>query len=412
MDTEIFQKMGKIWYIPTCGGLLKNRRTSKGIMLIALSALMGILTAMEDPAAENKECTRLQYRSKYEEVIRASMDLDQWSYLAFPSVLRVNSSTVLISYKRGRSHASDPGALLEMMRYDVQSGSIVETNIIGSREDLIFQMGEWVKFPNGDIANYVDVQKIVPTPNYRNNHRSGIYFARSQDGGKSFSPMQKMGPVGGVEYGYAFEDVTVGSRVYMLVMTFPELVGKIGEKGWRYGKVHVIMSEDNGETWSHVRDLSKEFGDIDINESSFVQIGDRFLVTTRGYDRQQRLHLATEKFEVIRQVNLTENYSCVIDLIGRPRLFKRDGEVYLLGRNYTEPTSLALYKVDPETLQILTYIVLDQRPGDAYYAEPFFLEKNGKTFFNTITYIKAISNNPDIVRLEFPWEQISGTSVP
>jgi hypothetical protein len=179
-------------------------------------------------------------------------------------------------------------------------------------------------------------------------------------------------------------------------------------EGWKYGKVHVIKSNDNGETWSYVRNLSEEFGDIDINESSFIHFGNEFLVTTRGYDGQQRLHLTNEEFEVIRQVNLTEEYTCVQGVIGRPRLFNRDGSVYLLGRDYTEPFRLNLYKIEPETMQLQSYVVLDQRPGDAYYAEVFFIEKKGKTFFNTITYVKAVSDMPDIVRLEFPWEEING----
>jgi len=383
----------------------------RAIGLLSLSVLTTTLAATGAPAAEEEEPARLEYSSKRREVLRASKDLDHRPYLAFPSVLRLDPTTVLISYKRGRAHGGDPGAQLEMMRYDVPSGRVVETKIIGGRDDLIFQMGEWVKFPNGDVANYVDVQKIVPSPNYRNNHRTGIYFTRSRDGGKSFSPMRKMGPVDGVEYGYAFEDVTVGSRVFMLVMTFPELVGKIGEEAWQYGKVHAIVSDDNGETWSHVHNLSEEFGSIDINESSFVRVGDRFLVTTRGYHGMERLHLTTADFKLIRQVNLTKAYSCVKGVIGRPRLFARDGAIYLHGRNYTDPMSLALYKVNPGTLQLQTYVVLDQGPGDGYYAEPFFVDKDGKTVFNTITYKKAASGKPDILRLEFPWEQISGISI-
>ncbi len=380
------------------------------LMFVVMLVLCTTTNAGEGITEEEKECKQIHYRTKYEKVLRASMDLDQWSYLAFPSVLQIDSSTVLISYKRGETHGGDPGAKLEMMRYDALAEKIIETRIIGDIEGLIFQMGEWVKFPNGDIGNYVDVQKIVPTTDYRKNHRTGIYFCRSEDGGINFSSMQKMDAVDGVEYGYAFEDVIVGSKVYMLVMTFPELAGKIGEEGWKYGKVHVIMSGDNGKSWKFVRDLSKEFGNIDINESSFIQYGNGFIVTTRGYDGQERLHLTNDKFEVIQQVNLTEKYSCIQRLIGRPRLFTRDGATYLLGRDYTDPLRLSLYKFDPETLCIESFVVLDQRPGDSYYAEVFFIEKQGKTYFNTITYVMSVSTLPDIVRLEFPWDEISGIS--
>ncbi len=350
------------------------------ILLILLVVFPGTVSATHHSNKKKEECVQLKYRTKYEKVLRASEDLDQWSYLAFPSVLHITPSTILISYKRGQAHGGDPGAKLEIMRYDIINEKEIETRIIGDIDELIFQMGEWVKFPNDDIVNYVDVQKIVPTPGYRKNHRTGVYYSRSQDGGKNFDPMRKMQSVNGIEYGYVFEDIVVGPQVYMLVMTFPELVGEIGEDGWKYGKVHVIVSNDNGKSWEFVRDLSGEFGEIDINESSFIQYGEGFIVTTRGYDGQQRMHLTNNKFEVIRQVNLTEKYDCIQNIIGRLRLFKKDGAMYLLGRDYTTPFSLNLYKFDPETLQLHTYAVLDQRPGDAYYAEIFFTEKMVKHF--------------------------------
>jgi len=378
------------------------------VMSIILIILPNTLTAMENLSEKDKECIQLKYRTKYEKVLKASEDLDRWSYLAFPSVLQINPSTVLISYKRGEAHGGDPGAKLEIMKYDVIKEKELETKIIGDIDGLIFQMGEWVKFPNGDIVNYVDMQKIVPTPNYRNNHRIGIYYSRSQDNGESFEVMKKMGPVNGIEYGYVFEDIIVGSQVYMLVMTFPELLGKIGKEGWKYGEVHVIKSNNNGKSWEFVRNLSFEFGEIDINESSFTKYGDGFIVTTRGYDGQQWIFHTDNNFKLVKQVNLTENYNCVQSIIGRPRLFLKDGAMYLLGRDYTNPYSLNLYKIDPKTLHLETYVTLDQRPGDAYYAEVFFTKKNGKTFFNTITYVKSVSDLPDIVRLEFPWEEING----
>ena len=90
--------------------------------------------------------------------------------------------------------------------------------------------------------------------------------------------------------------------------------------------------------------------------------GDRFLVTTRGYHGVERLHLTTADFELIKQVNLTKAYSCIKGVIGRPRLFARDGAIYLHGRDYTNPMSLALYKVDPGTLQERTETSFSQLP--------------------------------------------------
>lgn len=385
-----------------------NTFANKTAVLVFFIAFSCMANAKQNPNENKEGCIQLKYRTKCEKVLKASEDLEQWSYLAFPSVLQIAPSTVLISYKRGKAHGGDSGAKLEVIKYDVIKEKELYTKIIGDIDGLIFQMGEWVKFPNGDIVNYVDVQKIVPTSNYRNNHRTGVYYSRSLDNGESFEPMKKMEPVNGIEYGYVFEDITVGSHVYMLVMTFPELLGKIGEEGWKYGKVHVIKSGDNGKSWEFVRDLSMEFGGIDINESSFVKYGEGFIVTTRGYDGQQRVFQTDNNFKLVKQVNLTEDHDCVQSIIGRPRLFLKDGAIYLLGRDYTDPYSLNLYKIDPETLHAETYVTLDQRPGDAYYAEVFFTEKSGKTFFNTVTYVKSVSELPDIVKLEFPWEEING----
>ncbi|HAH44703.1 MAG TPA: exo-alpha-sialidase [Planctomycetaceae bacterium] len=339
----------------------------------------------------------------------------QMSYLAFPAVLRLNPQEILISYKRGRRHSSDPGAVLEMVRFNTETNQITERKIIGEQQPLIFQMGEWVQFPDGRIGNLVDVQKLVQAR--KRNHRTGVYWTISDDQGQTFSPMQKLGPVGGVEYGYIFESAVVGDTVYMLAMDFPELTARksaFDEQGKRiYGQVSVIASDDNGQNWKHVRNLSREFGDLNLNESSIIVDGKEFLIATRGYDNKIRLHRVDQDFRLIKQRDLTDACETIGTHIGRPRLFMRDGCLYLLGRNSRGgPMELALFRINSDTFDVERHVVLDPEPGvtikDGYYAVPYFQQRNDQTLFNVITYRMSPEKqkHPELVRLEFLWNEV------
>jgi hypothetical protein len=339
----------------------------------------------------------------------------QMAYLAFPAVLQLSPQELLISYKRGRSHASDPGAVLEMIRFNTETAQVTQRKIIGEQQPLIFQMGEWVQFPQGRIGNFVDVQQVVKAR--KRNHRTGVYWTMSDDGGKTFSPMRKLGPIDGVEYGYIFESAVVGDTVYMLAMDFPELTARksaYDEQGKRiYGQVSVISSDDQGQSWKHVRNLSREFGDLNLNESSMIVDGEGFLIATRGYDNRVRLHRVDQDFKLIKQRDLTAACETIGTHIGRPRLFKRDGCLYLLGRNSRGgPMELALFRINPDSFDVERHVVLDPEPGvaikDGYYAVPYFQQNNDQTLFNVITYRMSAANqkNPELVRLEFLWNEI------
>jgi len=182
-------------------------------------------------------------------------------YLAFPSLL-VLEDEVLISCKRGRAHARDPGAVLDLIRLDRASGQVRATETLAAHPDMTIQMGEWVRFPNGDIANYSDVYDADATL------RSGMGVVRSIDGGRRFSSIERVRLVDGVEYGYPFDFIVRGPTTWMLAMNFEHLAGgrRVHSAKSRPGPVNVIRSDDNGRSWQFVRSLTSELGEAPINE--------------------------------------------------------------------------------------------------------------------------------------------------
>ena len=331
------------------------------------------------------------------------------SYLAFPAVLDLGGD-VLVSYKRGRSHAADPGAALELLRLDGAAGQVQARMTIAQQDGVIMQMGEWVRFPNGDIVSYIDAQKKGQPS------RIGLRAVRSSDNGKSFGPVERVGAVDGVEYGYAFEAVTQGPTTWMLAMTFTNLTGGAFTSRLQNpvaGSVDVIRSEDSGKSWRFVRSITRELGGAPINESSLARCGSGFLVAARGYDSKQWLLRTDGAFRVKHKANITGGENAFIaSHVGRPRVFTRDGAWYLLGRNVVAPKTpmrLSLFRFDPDTLKITRHVVLDNDEGkkvsDGYYAMPYWREREGKPLFNVITYKKE-AGAPQIVRFEFDWQEI------
>ena len=346
---------------------------------------------------------------KAEQIVVAAADSGAWPYLAFPALLD-RGDEILVSYKRARSHAQDPGAALDLVRLDPQTGRASGRRALAQLDGHIMQMGEWVRFPNGDIANYIDAQ-VPGSPTTR----AGLRVVRSTDGGKTFGALERVGVVDGVEYGYAFDALTEGKTTWLLVMTFANLPG--GKPAPRArapaGSVDVIRSEDHGRTWQFVRNLSREFGDVPINESAFIRAGDGFLVTSRGYDERERLHLTDGDFRLRRQSDLTARHAFIASHVGRPRLFAREGQVYLLGRNVREkgrPMQLALFRLDLATLGVASYATLDNAEGanvsDGYYAMPYFRGAGADTRLHVITYKALRPQPPDLIRLSFRWDEV------
>ena len=345
-------------------------------------------------------------RHKETHVLLEKAKLPDKPYLAFPALIDLGSD-VLVSYKHGHSHMADPGATMDMLRIN-GAGVATPCGTIAALDGLIMQMGEWARFPDGSIANYIDAQK-KGRPS-----RVGLRVVRSKDGGKTFGPVERVGVIDGVEYGYAFEAITRGKTTWMLVMTFSNLEGgKFSSKLPKgKGSVDVIRSEDSGASWKFVRSITRELDNAPINESSFALCGDGFIVAARGYDSRQWLMRTDGEFNATRKINLTKENAFIRSHLGRPRVFLRDGSWYLMGRNYIAPKTpmqLSMFRFDPDTFAVTKHVILDNDKGkkvpDGYYAMSYWREISGKTQFNVVTYKRdAVCHG--IIRFAYDWEEI------
>ena len=339
-------------------------------------------------------------RYRIEETIASYRGTGTQDYLAFPAITPSGDNEIMISHKRGKAHVNDLGAVLEILRFDLESGRPLQEPIQLAIPDEVMQMGEWVRFPNGTLGTYIDALTVDEEGKHI---RTGLIRSLSRDNGKSFGPLERVGIIDGVEYGYLFDTVTVGQRLYALIMTFEYLVG--GRRS-----VDALYTDDNGETWHFIRNLSQEFGNVRINESSLIPYKDGFLVATRGYDNQQRLHYVNKQFKLIHETNLTEITPTIASYVGRPRLFRIEDKLFLIGRNRrtSEPgikMELGLMRIDPDSLTVEKQWVLDNieqgNVTDAYYPFPILVESGDKTLLNVFDYKALHRNAPDIIRFQF-----------
>ncbi len=385
-------------------------------------AMLLVATAAHLPAAGQAVSSAPELvvpRYKTTQVLLRPADYSERNYYLTPNLVRVSESEILITIKRGTSHGWEEEADAEMIRFDTVENRIVERRTIGHAPGRKFQLTMGTVYGDGTLAMYTDFQH---TGHDGRHYRNGMRFATSRDRGATFGEWQEFPQVDGVEYGYPFDFIVEGSTAYMLTMSF----------GYRPGglwSVAVLRSDDHGRNWRFVRNLTEEFGGFRINESGFVRHGSGFLVATRGYDNTLRLQRTDGEFRLERQVNLTEDCDRVNGYIGWPRVFVRDGRTYLLGRNWVEPPTkklanrpphfpgqpdnqqLCLLHFDPETLAVDRVVSLDNAGGhlpviDGYYGVPYWQERHGRTWFNVITYRAVGLTQPDILRLEFDWDEV------
>ena len=345
------------------------------------------------------------------------------NYMAFPSILKLSDEKVIIAYKATTAHM-DVEAELDIIVYNPKTKTVLSQTTIDGTKGEAAQNPEILQMPNGDLVIYVDVQRVSKDDDQQ---RYGVKEIRSTDGGntwkvlamdgtyKNVSDVEKFGYMvltddQGIVYGYTFDDVTVDGVVYMLAMSFPEFGSDPGRS------VHVIKSEDNGESWIHVKNLTTEFK-FAFNESSIEPYKDGFIINCRMDSNKKSVSVRTDaEFNMVTSYDYAANTS-LIKTTHRPKLFTENGKYYLLGRNVIDgATTLCLYEIDPESLAPLNYIELKNLPGyssgSSFYAEYYLQEENGVTYFNVITYVDTkTKNKPDIVRYEFMWEEIGRAHV-
>lgn len=335
-------------------------------------------------------------------------------YTAFPAVLRTGPGEVWIVYKAGRSHATDAGSALEVVRHELSSERTELVQRMIAPAPKLYQMGEFVRQADGSVGLYVDVQSVGWDGRH---YRSGAEVFRWNAGQRRFDPPVRLAPVNGVLYGYPLDFITEERTTWLLIMAFG-----YHQPGGRWS-VDALRSDDSGQSWRFVRNLTDEFGGIRANESGFVRHDDGFIVSTRGYDGVQRLHRTDREFKVRHQVQLTGTYPFVNSYVGRPRLFIRDGHGYLIGRNLTERASVAagksaarprmqlcLIRFEPESLAATSCVVLDNADNrnvtDGYYAVTAFTGEGAETRLHVITYKAMAGQPPDIVRLDYRWSEV------
>jgi hypothetical protein len=319
-------------------------------------------------------------------------------YYAFPSLLKQDDETVLITYKQGVIHYRENESPLPLMVFNPATGQVISTQILDHTPGWVHQNPELMRMPDGSIVIYVDVQRGG------SKERLGMREYRSPDGGRTFDDGREFPKVGGFRYGYAFDDARAeDGSVVMLAMSFPELIGGIRA-------VHALRTEDNGASWEYVRNLNEEFR-FAFNESSLVPCEGGFLIAARGDHRETRLYRTDANFRLISERFVSDQYDS-IDYIGRPKVFTEGGRVYLLCRNIppNSATTLQLYRIHPQTLELEANVLLDRNgstPGDSYYAEPYFYQGADGLLFNIITYVPVSTRDkPDLVRLEANWNDL------
>jgi hypothetical protein len=390
-----------------------NRRPDTSLPLsIAFATAAFGLAALPVRAAD--PAPRTARRVSEQVLVAAAAQPAEFRYPAFPSLLRTGPDEVWLAFKAGRSHATDAGASLEVVRHTLSTGATKLIQRLTAPGPKIYQMGELTRLPDGTVALYLDVQSVGWDGRH---YRSGAEVYRWLAAEGKFGAAEALAPINGVLYGYPFDFVSEGRTTWQLIMAFGYHL-----PGGRWS-VDVVRSEDAGHSWRFVRNLAEEFGGLKINESGFARHGDGFIVATRGYDRVARLHRSDGDFRVRRQVDLSGKHPLINNLIGRPRVFVRDGQGYLIGRNWTRPTSptaagraganpmqLCLIRFDPETLAVSSVVVLDnadhQNVSDGYYAVTTFAGEGAQTLLHVFTYKAMGGKPPDIVRFDYRWAEV------
>ena len=336
-------------------------------------------------------------------------------YPAFPALLPLEDGRVLLTYKDGHGHTHDPGAEVNTLEVDLSRGTSREGVRFTPPEPLLFQCAEPVRFADGRVALFFDTQFIGPEPRH---YRAPMRWTTSADNGRTFAAPAVFPVVDGTGYGYPQEGLTIGGTTYLMVMSFGYLAGG-------HWSMDILRTEDSGATWSRVRDLAQELNVPGFNEGAMLPHGDGFLIASRSYDGIARLHEVDASFRLRRQVNLTDESPWINGYIGRPRWLRHGENIYLLGRNWTQPApapvrrsgdnplgfppaqQLCLFRIDPGTLRPVTGWILDNAENapvtDGYYAVAATSGAAADEKLHLFTYKALGGGPPSLIRLEFRW---------
>lgn len=363
----------------------------------------------------------------YKEIrrLRSSKKTDYVRYYAFPAILHAEKDKVLVAHKNGLNHGWDVGAQVSLDQFviDLKTQKVEDIQPIYCKDAMIPQMGEYVKMPNGDICVYIDMQAMDKNGK---NYRTGMEGLRSKDGGRTWGESQRVGVIDGVEYGYPFDFCEKNGRVYMLTMTFANLVGSKNRR-----QVHVISSADNGETWRFEANLTETLG-LEFNESSLIATEEGFALFTRGEsarhqenagsdaESEQCLVMFDDNFKVLRMrdYHATRND---FSLVGRPRIYAYRGLIWLITRQHINTNvgvrmALDLFGFDPKTLEIRVRFRLNDpvvEGQDGHYANLYLDETGDRTMLRVVDYLTcptpvktSIKRKPDIVQYSFDVDEL------
>jgi len=331
---------------------------------------------------------------------KADDDKPNLDYLAFPTLAEVEENKIAVGYKRGYQHAGDYSDL-EVTYIDKSTGKVISRETIESSTEVCYQNPDFITMPNGDTYCYTDIQKPgtgrIGVTTHKYNKETGEWDLLADQ-----FYCDK-----GIQYGYMFDGICDGNRLYMLAMAFPTLENK------GYGRsVHVLYTDDNGLSWKHLACLT-DLIDVSINESGFMLYKDEILVLSRGDDSSIHMYRIDKQGNLKKYNNITATYSNIWQA-ARPKLFTYNDRYYFSIRsfpnrgnqNYQEYT---VFEFNPETLEVLEGIVLDTRngsAGDAYYGEHYINEKDGKKYIHFIVHATKFTSYPSIDDYVFAFDDI------
>ncbi len=349
------------------------------------------------------------------------------AYLAFPTIKKINDQKVVIVYKRGIEHAWNV-AHDEVMIYNPTTEKIESRDVLYNADGENPQNPELVKMPNGDLIALLDRQYPADCTSSKGTKtvEKGVAIMRSTDGGDTWAldagnttdeytnndAFALLQDNEGVQYGSTYDDLIVGDTAYVLAFTHETAGLELGGTAQRGTDVPIIKTDDNGHSWTYVTSLTDLAGTA-INESAFIELsnGDFFFIC-RGYDESTIAIRTDSNFNLIKKTVVSADYYS-LGYIGRPKLFEKDGEYYLVCRNVRKDANeeLALYRFDVENLVPETYVVIEEpmtsaRAGNGHYSEPYFITKDGVEYVNFINYTNAYTGDPDLVRYELIWDEI------